>query len=124
MPKLITRICTGKYNYIELEEEITDPSKINDMIDSAKALTTLHTSDGAPKSPEVVWGNDFCPDCEKKGIQSLLVEAIGISPKNNKPYHYIKCINNKDKDSVCNYIKWVSVSSIPETKEIEEPPKS
>lgn len=110
--KVITRIPTGKFSYVELQEE-TEEKDLDKKIEFLKNVISKHiVEEKSTQNLEVVYSKSKCPDCG-----NLLIESIGVSSKTNKPYHYIKCINNKGKDSPCQYIQWVDVSEIPQNVE-------
>lgn len=119
MTKITARICTGNYNHVEVEENIDSDipkEKIEEIVTKYREIQNKFVSETtSQKSPEVILDGKKCPKCN-----NLVVESLGISPKNQKAYHYIKCINNKDKNSSCDYLEWVSVSKIPESVEIEQ----
>jgi len=109
-----TRIPTDKYSFIEIEEEI-DSTCAEKSIDYFKNLIEKNIVKKELGNIEVILDGKYCEKCN-----SQVIESIGISQKNNKPYHYIKCINNKGNDPKCNYIKWIDVSKIPENINIDE----
>jgi len=90
-----------KYAYINLDkEDVLDP-QIDKVIEKSIELINKY----AVADLEIVLKDKLCPDCGKR-----LFEQIGISDKNNKPYHRIKCEDNNEKGT-CKYIQWVSVES-------------
>lgn len=96
---MLVRIPDIKYGFIELNrEEVRDPL-IDGDIKLAKALIEKYAA--SDSSLEVVMSKKECPKCKKR-----LLEKIGISEKNNKPYHRIKC-----EDESCGYISWIDVAS-------------
>lgn len=102
MKTAIIRIGMPDYSYIEIQESL-DKEITDEQISQWKGFIKRHAEKGQPQNLEVILEDKKCKKC---GAQ--VVEQIGISSKNNKPYHYIKCINN-NTDKVCDYIEWINV---------------
>jgi len=94
MFKIAIRIPRQKYAYMEIEKEVQE-EKLNEEVEKFLELIDKHTMTDL----EVIISKKKCPKCKGK-----LLELIGISDKNNKPFHRIKCENKN-----CDYIEWISV---------------
>ena len=96
--KMIGRIpCNEHYSYVEITGKETD-EQVQALIDKVNKFSVPPKNSGFP---EVVLKEKKCSKCGGR-----LLEQIGISEKNNKPYHRIKCENKN-----CDYIQWVEVES-------------
>jgi len=122
------RIPHGKFGYIEIERQIANQAEEQKNIDDLKVLIQENSfyEDDSNINPEVVVEGKVCPKC-----QGSLVEQIAISPKTNKPFHRVKCINNVmlpegvkpdangeivvkgKKIKYCDHITWIAVSLKP-----------
>ena len=98
--KITGRIPLGPYAYVELEE--SNNMTIEEMIN---LVNQHYVKDEQGGAIEVVMDEKNCPKC---GAQ--LLEQISVSSKTKKPYHRIKCINNRGDNPICDYIQWVNVS--------------
>jgi len=87
--------CTEQYSYVEIDGTETE-DQVKRMIEAVNRYSVPPKNSGPI---EVVLKDKKCPDCGKR-----LLECIGISDKNSKPYHRIKCENSE-----CKYIQWVTV---------------
>jgi len=96
------RIPLQKFAYINLDkEDIKDP-EIKDVIKKSIEIINEFSVNESQSGPlEVVMLGKECPKCKAR-----LLESIAISPKNNKPYHRIKC----EKEE-CDYVSWVKVEA-------------
>ena len=108
MTKITGRIPTGKFSYIEIEETVETKEQRDAMIPEMLDIIEAHIKiDETSGSPEVILDGKNCPKC---GAQ--MIQQIGISAKTKKPYHRIKCINNRGDNATCDHIQWINVSEL------------
>ena len=91
MGEATARIPKGKFAFIELKETYNTADEKNLVLDNLEEeiKKRLVGDDDSGKNLEVILIGKKCPKCG-----SEMSQHIGMSSKNNKPYHLVKCVNN------------------------------